>query len=213
MPPTKHDGVVGGAGWIQFFDISHSLCLMAHMCDGTNVQSNLHISIKVTPLSVNFDMTVWILAKNDTNSAMQRVYLIYTYIHTYIHIHTHIYTYIYIHIRWQVISWEGGCVTPHTRITGTFSVRFKRLLMSKSTSYLSIKFTNPFWAYLIIVALPLLQSNTPIPKLESSEPRVRGPFTTSIVKAQFPSLRGTMWRNNGSGTRNGSRPEIENVML
>ena len=33
------------------------------------------------------------------------------------------------------------------------------------------------------------------------------PLTTGIVRQQFPLLRGTTWRNNGSSTRNGSHFE------
>ena len=58
------------------------------------------------------------------------------------------------------------------------------------------------WVWLL---LPYL--NTPISKAWGSASRAQRPLTTGIVRWQFPSLRGTTWRNNGRSAWNGSRFE------
>ena len=71
--------------------------------------------------------------------------------------------------------------------------------------------------------------NTPILKVQGSALWAQHPLTAGSVRRQFPSLRNTTWRNNGSSTRNGFRfeyhirilrgeswhslGEIENIML
>ena len=49
--------------------------------------------------------------------------------------------------------------------------------------------------------------NTPILKAWGSASRAQRHMTTGIVRRQFPSLRGTTWRNNGRSAWNGSRLE------
>ena len=51
--------------------------------------------------------------------------------------------------------------------------------------------------YVIVVGLPLPYLHTPISKARDSASRAQYPLTMGIVRRQFPSLRGTTWRNNG----------------
>ena len=55
-----------------------------------------------------------------------------------------------------------------------------------------------FFVYIsVLVELSLLHLNTPMLKVWISASRAKHPLT-SIASRQFPSLRGTTWRNNGS---------------
>ena len=58
-----------------------------------------------------------------------------------------------------------------------------------------------------MVGLLLPYINTPISKAWGSASRAQRPLTTGIVRRQFPSFRGTTWRNNGRSAWNGSRFE------
>ena len=81
------------------------------------------------------------------------------------------------------------------------------LLLSKTTSQLSFKFSDSLWICLIEVGFILPHFNTPILKTWGSASRAQRPLTTGIVRWQFPSLRGTTWRNNGRSAWNSSRFE------
>ena len=56
----------------------------------------------------------------------------------------------------------------------------------------------------IAVEIVLRNLNTPIWKACGSASRAQCPLMTGIVRRQFPSLRGTTWRNNGRSAWNGS---------
>ena len=56
-----------------------------------------------------------------------------------------------------------------------------------------------------MVGIVLQYSHTPIFKAWGSTSRTQHPLRKGIVRRQFPSFRGTMWRNNGRSPWNGSR--------
>ena len=84
-----------------------------------------------------------------------------------------------------------------TPITGTVYGRFHQLLLSKATSQLSFKFSDSLLINAIMLELLLPYSNTPILKAWGSTSQAHCPLTKGIVRQQFPSLRGTMLRDNG----------------
>ena len=59
----------------------------------------------------------------------------------------------------------------------------------------------------IAVEIVKTNLNTPIWKAWGSATRAQRPLPTGIVRRQFPSLRGTTWRNKGRSAWNGSRFE------
>ena len=70
-------------------------------------------------------------------------------------------------------------------------------------------FVNMFFA----VEIVLTNLNTPVWKAWGSASWAQRPLTTGIVRRKFPSLRGTMWHNNGSSTWNGCRFEHDILIL
>ena len=55
--------------------------------------------------------------------------------------------------------------------------------------------------------------NTSIWKVQGIASRAQRPLTTALWDNNFPSLRGAMWRNNGSSMRNGSRFDLDDRHL
>ena len=79
------------------------------------------------------------------------------------------------------------------------------IIAVKSNVTTSIKVLRFVVNMFIVVGLRLPYLNTPILKAWGSASRAQRPLTTGIVRRQFPSLRGTTWRNNGRSAWNGSR--------
>ena len=98
-------------------------------------------------------------------------------------------------------------------ITGTVYWKSQQSLVSQATFQPSIMFADPLYICFIKVEIIKTNLNTPIWKAWGSASRVQRPLPTGIVRRQFPSVRGTTWRNNGSSTRNGSRFEHDNRLL
>ena len=71
------------------------------------------------------------------------------------------------------------------------------IIAVKSNVTTSIKVLRFVVNMFIVVGLRLPYLNTPILKAWGSTSRAQRPLTTGIVRRQFPSLRGTTWRNNG----------------
>ena len=69
----------------------------------------------------------------------------------------------------------------------------------------SIMFADSLLLCIIVVELFSTDLNSPILKGWIRASRAQCSLTAGIVRRQFPSLRGTLWRSNGSSTRNGSR--------
>ena len=138
---------------------------------------------------INYNMTVWILARNDINLSMAAGL-------------------IRLHMPGVKSSrvWRRPVRVTilSTPITGTVYGSFHQLLLSKATSQLSLKFSDSLWIWFIVVGLLLSYLNTPMLKAWGSASRAQRPLTTGIVRRQFPSLRGTTWRNNGRSAWNGS---------
>ena len=98
-------------------------------------------------------------------------------------------------------------------ITGAVYWKSQQSLVSQATLQPSIMFADPLYICFIKVEIIKTNLNTPIWNAWGSASRAQRPLPTGIVRRQFPSVRGTTWRNNGSSTRNGSRFEHDNRLL
>ena len=98
-------------------------------------------------------------------------------------------------------------------ITGAAYWKSQQSLVSQATLQPSIMFADPLYICFIKVEIIKTNLNTPIWNAWGSASRAQRPLPTGIVRRQFPSVRGTTWRNNGSSTRNGSRFEHDNRLL
>ena len=88
------------------------------------------------------------------------------------------------------------------------------LFMEDSTNYCCQNQRHNFHSgsqirckYVIVKGLLLPYFNTPISRVWGSASRAQRPWTTSIERWHFQSLRGTTWRNSGRSAWNGSRFE------
>ena len=139
-------------------------------------------------------MTVWILARNGINFSMAAGL-----------------------IRLHICPASSNLVCNKGQRVSPYSPRQSlALFMEDSTNYCCQKQRHKFRSSsqirclcirFIVVGLLLPYLNTPISKAWGSASRAQRPLTTGIVRRQFPSLRGTTWRNNGRSAWNGSRFE------
>ena len=100
---------------------------------------------------------------------------------------------------------EGECLSPYSPCQSTTPLEILAIIAVKSSNAtfndICRSIENMFYCDRIILAV----LSTPISKVWGSVLRKQRPLPTGIVRWQFPSSRGTTWRNNGSSTRNGSR--------
>ena len=148
--------------------------------------------IHVRSVVVYYSMTVWILARNDINFSMA-VGLIRLHMPGR-----------------QVIS----CVTKVSACHHTLHAnhwhrlwKIPLIIAVKCNVTTFIKVLRFVVNTFIVVELLLPYLNMPVLKAWSSASRAQRPLTTGIVRRQFPSLRGTTWRDNGRSAWNGSRFE------
>ena len=92
-------------------------------------------------------------------------------------------------------------------ITSTVYWKFQQSLVSQATLQPSIMCADSLYICFITVEIVKTNINTPIWKAWGSASRAKRPLPTGIVRRQFPSLRGTTWRNDGRSAWNGSRFE------
>ena len=92
-------------------------------------------------------------------------------------------------------------------ITSTVYWKFRQSLVSQATLQPLIMCADSLFICFIAVEIVKTNLNTPIWKAWSSASRAQRPLPTGIVRRQFPSLRGTTWRNKGRSAWNDSRFE------
>ena len=92
-------------------------------------------------------------------------------------------------------------------ITSTVYWKFRQSLVSQATLQPLIMCADSLLICFIAVEIVKTNLNTPIWKAWGSASRAQRPLPTGIVRRQFPSLRGTTWRNKGRSAWNGSRFE------
>ena len=92
-------------------------------------------------------------------------------------------------------------------ITSTVYWKFRQSLVSQATLQPLILCADSFLICFIAVEIVKTNLNTPIWKAWGRASRAQRPLPTGIVRRQFPSLRGTTWRNKGRSAWNGSRLE------
>ena len=92
-------------------------------------------------------------------------------------------------------------------ITSTVYWKFRQSLVSQATLLPLIMCADSLLICFIAVEIVKTNLNTPIWKAWGSASRAQRPLPTGIVRRQFPSLRGTTWRNKGRSAWHGSRFE------
>ena len=98
-------------------------------------------------------------------------------------------------------------------ITDKVHGKFQLTLASKATLQHSTIFPDSLSICFIVVELCLTDWNTPILKVWGIASWAQHPLSTGLVRLQFPSLRGTTRRNNGSSMQNGFRIEHHTRIL
>ena len=143
-------------------------------------------------VNTNYDMTVWILAGNNVSFTIAAGL-------------------IRLHMPGVKKSrvWLGRArVTILSMvITSTVYWKFRQSLVSQATLQPLIMCADSLLICFIAVEIVKTNLNSPIWKAWGSASRAQRPLPTGIVRRQFPSLRGTTWRNKGRSAWNGSRFE------